>query len=125
MPRMMDRGDTISGLQRVILNAYTEVVNRVAQAENYRKGIEIKQQQVTALEAATSAANQLFQGAKLEYLEILLTTRDRLEAQTTLIQMKRQQLSAVVNAYQALGGGNSLSIPAVLPPRPHPFKGNK
>lgn len=115
--------EAVYNYQRVILSAYTEVVNRVAQAENYRKGIEFKQQQLTSLEAARTAAGKLFGGVRAEYLEVLLTTRELLEAQTTLIQMKRQQLSAVVNAYQALGGGNSLSIPAELPPKTHPLKG--
>lgn len=110
--------EAVYNYQQVLLNAYTEVVNRVAMAENYRQSIEVRQQQVAALQSAVAAATQLFQNARIEYIEVLLAQRDRLEAQTTLIQAKRQQLSAVVNAYQALGGGTTLSIPAVLPPGP-------
>jgi NodT family efflux transporter outer membrane factor (OMF) lipoprotein len=93
--------------QRVILDAFTEVVNRVSMAENYRRSIEIKKQQLRSLEASVEAASYLFQFAKGEYIEVLFAQRDLLEARTVLIETKRQQLSAIVNAYQALGGGLS------------------
>ncbi len=102
--------------QRVILNAFAEVVNRISMADNLRKSIEIRKQQLTALESSVDIATRLFLGARVEYVEVLLAQRDLLEARTVLIDTKRQQLSAVVNAYQALGGGNSLSIPGELPP---------
>lgn len=102
--------------QQVILTAFGEAVNRVSMAENYGKSLELKRQQLAALEAALEAATKLFQNARVEYLEVLLAQRDLLEARTVVIDTKRQQLSAVVNAYQALGGGNSLALPAELPP---------
>lgn len=102
--------------QRVILNAYTEVVNRVSKAENYRKSIEIKKEQLTALETSVDVASKLFQNARVEYVEVLLAQRDLLEARTVLIETKQQQLSAIVNAYQALGGGVSSPGSAQCPP---------
>jgi NodT family efflux transporter outer membrane factor (OMF) lipoprotein len=107
---------SVYNYQRVLLTAYTEVVTRVAAAENLRRSIELRRQQLAALEASVDVATKLFQSARAEYVEVLLAQRDLLEAQTVLIDTKRQQLSAVVNAYQALGGGNSLSLPAVIPP---------
>jgi NodT family efflux transporter outer membrane factor (OMF) lipoprotein len=98
--------------QRVILNAFTEVVNRLSMVENYSRSIEIKKQQLQALEASVDSANKLFQNARVEYVEVLLAQRDLLDARMVLIETKRQQLSAIVNAYQALGGGASLAIPA-------------
>ncbi|MDY3562835.1 TolC family protein [Gemmata sp. JC673] len=112
--------ESVYNYQRVILNAFTEVINRLAMVSNYSKSIELKKQQITALEASVDAATKLFQNARVEYIEVLIAQRDQLEAQTVLIDTKRQQLSAIVNAYQALGGGNSLSMPAVLPDQPHP-----
>lgn len=95
--------------QRVILEAFTEVVNRASMAENYRKSIEIKKQQLAALEASVDAASKLFQNARAEYIEVLFAQRDLRDARMVLIETKRQQLSAIVNTYQALGGGNLLS----------------
>lgn len=91
--------------QRVILDAFTEVLNGMSMVENYRQSIEYKRQQLQALESSVDVATKLFQNARTEYIEVLLAQRDLLEARTVLIDTKRQQLSAVVNTYQALGGG--------------------
>ena len=91
--------------QRTVLEAYTEVINLMNKVENYRQSIEIKKQQLAALEASVDNATKLFQNARAEYMEVLLAQRDLIEARMTLIETKQEQLSAVVNAYQALGGG--------------------
>jgi len=91
--------------QRTVLTAFTEVVNRTTAAENYRKSVEIKQEQVAALEESVRVATDLFQNARAEYVDVLFSQRDLLEARIDLIGTKQQQLAAIVNAYQALGGG--------------------
>jgi NodT family efflux transporter outer membrane factor (OMF) lipoprotein len=101
--------------QRTVLNAFTEVVNSMAKVRNYRRSVEIKQQQVRALEQSVTVAQELFnkpiveEFAKVEYIDILLAIRDLLDARTVLIETKQQQLSAIVRAYQALGGGYLMS----------------
>lgn len=111
--------EAVYNYQRVILNAYTEVVNRISMVQNYSKSIEIKKQQLEALEASVDFASKLFQNARAEYIEVLFAQRDLMDARMVLIETKKQQLGAIVNAYQALGGGNSLSIsPRVAPPPP-------
>jgi len=50
--------------QRVILTAFTEVINRVSKVENYRKSIEIKKQQLQSLQALVDIASKLFQNAR-------------------------------------------------------------
>jgi outer membrane protein, multidrug efflux system len=97
--------ESIYNYQRVILNAFTEVINRLSMVENYRKSIELKKQQLEALEASVDNASKLFQNARAEYVEVLLAQRDYMDARMVLIETKKQQLSAIVNAYQALGGG--------------------
>lgn len=91
--------------QQTILNAHIEVVNRMAMVENYGRSIETKKQQLAALESSVDAATKLFQSARGEYLDVLLSQRDMMEAKLVLIETKQQQLKAVVNTYQALGGG--------------------
>ncbi len=91
--------------QRVILNAFTEVINRMSKAENYRKSIEIKKQQLEWLQASVDTASKLFQSARAEYVEVLLAQRDLMEVRMVLIETKKEQLSAIISAYQALGGG--------------------
>lgn len=95
--------------QRVTLNAYIEVINRVSMVEFFRNSIELKKRQLEALESSVDIATKLFQNARAEYLDVLYAQRDMMDARMVLIETKRQQLSAVVNAYQALGGGNLLA----------------
>jgi NodT family efflux transporter outer membrane factor (OMF) lipoprotein len=101
---------SVYNYQRVILNAFTEVINRVSKVENYRQSIEIKKQQLEALEASVDVASKLFQNARAEYMDVLFSQRDLMDARMVLIETKLEQLSAVVNAYQALGGGATLVV---------------
>jgi outer membrane protein, multidrug efflux system len=96
---------TVYNYQRVILNAFTEVTNRLSKVENYRKSIEIKKQQLESLVASVEAASRLFQSARAEYMDVLFAQRDLMDARTVLVGTKQQQLSAIVNTYQALGAG--------------------
>ena len=108
--------------QRVVLNAFTEVVNRVSRVENYRQSVEIKKDQLKALEESVVVASRLFQRARAEYVDVLFAQRDLRDARIVTIETKQQQLSAVVSTYQALGGGlsgpGSASPVAPLPPVP-------
>ena len=97
--------------QRTVLNAFTEVVNRLTMVQNYSNSVEIKKQQLASLEAAVDVANDLFQIARTEYLDVLTAQRDLRDARVALIDTKEQQLTAIVNTYQALGGGTLLSSP--------------
>jgi multidrug efflux system outer membrane protein len=107
---------SVYNYQRVILNAFTEVINRLSMVENYSKSIEIKKQQLKSLEASVGSASKLFLNARVEYVEVLLAQRDLMDARMVLIDTKKQQLSAIVNAYQALGGGvTPLSLPRERP----------
>jgi NodT family efflux transporter outer membrane factor (OMF) lipoprotein len=117
----------IYNYQRTVLNAFTEVVNQLSKVENYRKSVAIKLEQVKALEESVNVATDLFMAARPEaqYIDVLFAQRDLLEAKTVLIETKQQQLSAIVNAYQALGGGVLVldefqSAPGMYGPPPEP-----
>ncbi len=100
--------------QRTVLNAYTEVVNHLTRVENYGTSITSRRKQLLSLEAAVDAANKLFKNARAEYVDVLLAQREMMESRLDLIDMKRRQLGAIVDTYQALGGGQ-LSRPTAMP----------
>ncbi|MCA9204430.1 MAG: TolC family protein, partial [Planctomycetales bacterium] len=102
---------SVYNYQRVVLNAFTEVTNRINKVENYTRSITLKRQQLQALENSVASANDLFQNARAEYVEVLLAQRDLQQARLELIEAKKQQLSAIVSTYQALGGGLQRSVP--------------
>lgn len=101
--------------QRTVLNAFTEVTNSVNKVENYRESVQIKYEEVKALETSVEVARSFFQApleeefAKVQYVDVLLATRDLLDARTSLLETKQQQLAGIVNAYQSLGGGYLLT----------------
>lgn len=91
--------------ERTILNAYIEVANQVSNISNLEKIYDLKAQEVQALTESINIATRLFKSARADYMEVLLTQRDALEARMELIETKKRQMNAVVNIYRALGGG--------------------
>jgi outer membrane protein TolC len=91
--------------EQTLLNAYIEVVNQLSMIDNLQQRYALKAEQVEALTQSISISTNLFQSARADYMEVLLTQRDALEATMELIETKQQQLSASVNAYRAVGGG--------------------
>jgi multidrug efflux system outer membrane protein len=91
--------------EKTVLQAFTDVANQLAMIENLQKSYELQSQQVDTLARSIDISNVLFQSARADYMEVLLTRRDSLEAQMELIATKRRQFQAMVNIYQALGGG--------------------
>ncbi|SOD14837.1 TolC family protein [Pedobacter xixiisoli] len=91
--------------ERSILNGYIEVANQLSSIGNLSKSYELKAKQVQALTQSIEISNDLFKSTRADYLEVLMTQRDALEAKLELIETKKQQLNAMVKVYQALGGG--------------------
>lgn len=91
--------------EQKIIHAYMEVANQLANIDNLDKNSRLKSKQVDALTQSIDVANQLFKAARADYMEVLLTQRDALDAKMELIETKQQQISAVVDLYRALGGG--------------------
>jgi NodT family efflux transporter outer membrane factor (OMF) lipoprotein len=101
--------------QRVVLDAFTEVVTQLNAAENFKKSVELRKQQLEAQAASVDSATKLFLAARVEYIEVLFAQRDLLNARLELIETKRRQISAAIAAYRALGGG-----PAVVATQSRP-----
>ncbi|HLA54386.1 MAG TPA: TolC family protein [Flavitalea sp.] len=95
----------IYNYERSILNAYLEVVTQLSKIDNLGKRYDLKSKEVDALTRSINISNDLFRSARADYLEVLLTQRDALESKLELVETKKEQLNAVVNIYQELGGG--------------------
>lgn len=95
----------IYNYERTLLNAFTEVSTQLSNIDNLERGYVYKNQEVDALNKSIDVSNELFKSARADYLEVLMTQRDVLDAKLELIETKKQQLNAVVNVYKALGGG--------------------
>ena len=91
--------------ERSILRAHIEVVNQLSNIGNLKKSYDLKNKQVEALTQSIDISTTLFKSARADYMEVLLTQRDALEAKFELIETKKLQMNAMINIYQALGGG--------------------
>lgn len=91
--------------ERKVLNAYIEVANQLSNIGNLEKSYSLRLQQVQKLTESIEISNKLFRSARADYMEVLLTQRDALESKFDLIETKKKQMNAMVNIYQALGGG--------------------
>lgn len=90
---------------QTLLNAYIEVANQLSRIGNLENSYAMKSQEVDALTQSVEISNNLFASARADYMEVLITQRDVLESRFELIEIKMQQMHAVVDIYRALGGG--------------------
>lgn len=90
---------------KTILNAYIEVSTELSNIKNQQHIYDLKSKQVDTLTATINISNALFKSARADYLEVLLSQRDALEAKLELIEVRLRQFNAVTNIYRALGGG--------------------
>jgi NodT family efflux transporter outer membrane factor (OMF) lipoprotein len=91
--------------ERTVLNAYVEVVNQLSNIQNLRNSYDLRKQQVDALNSSITISSNLFRSARADYMEVLLTQRDALESKFELVETQKQRMNAMVDMYQALGGG--------------------
>lgn len=91
--------------EQTILRAYTEVLNQLAKVVNLESSFNLRSQQVQWLNESVEISNRLFQSARADYMEVLLTRREALEAQMELVETRLSQKMATVSVYRALGGG--------------------
>jgi NodT family efflux transporter outer membrane factor (OMF) lipoprotein len=91
--------------QQTVLNAYVDVLNQLSKTDNYRQSYAMKSKEAEILTQSVAIANSLFNSARADYSEVLLTQREALDSKMELIEIKMKQLSARVNIYRALGGG--------------------
>ena len=99
------RMQAVLHFEQTLRSAFAEASNQIAMIENLGQKYALKRQQVQILGEAIDVSNRLFASARADYMEVLMTRRDALESQIELIETKQMQLGAVVNMYQALGGG--------------------
>ena len=81
------------------------MVNELTRISNLEKSFLLKSEEVDVLRQSINIANVLFKSARADYMEVLLTQRDALNSRMELIETRKEQWEAMVNAYRALGGG--------------------
>lgn len=96
---------TVLNYEQTLLQAYTEVLNQVSNIKNIQQSFDTKQKEVVILDDSIKIANNLFQYAKADYVEVLLTQEEKLNAEKELVELKMNLIGSKVDLYRALGGG--------------------
>lgn len=96
---------TVYEYERSMLNAHIEVVNQLSKMDNFTRSFETKAREADILSQSVVISNKLFRSARADYLEVLLTQREALDARIELIEIRLKQFEAKVSLYRALGGG--------------------
>lgn len=91
--------------EQTILQAYTDVLNQVSKIQNYTDSYGTKSKEVDLLVESVSIASNLFNAARADYAEVLLTQREALDAKMDLLEIQLEQLRTKVHLYRSLGGG--------------------
>jgi len=91
--------------KQAFLTATKEVSDALYNYEAATHKIEIKQKEFEAYDTATQYSEELLDNGLANYLEVLRARENALNSRLDLINSKYNQLNAVVNLYEALGGG--------------------
>lgn len=91
--------------EMTLIKAYIEVSNQISAESNYAQSYAFQQDQVDAMVKAVDISNILFQNARADYMEVLLTQREALEAKTELVETQLALVHTKVGLYKSLGGG--------------------
>ncbi|MFN5070967.1 MAG: TolC family protein [Cyclobacteriaceae bacterium] len=97
--------EALLNYQRSIVGAYTEVFNELNRYENLNRMYTQKRQEAEVLTRAIATANELYRTGRANYLEVLLTQQNALDARVDLVEARKKQHQSLIQVYRALGGG--------------------
>ena len=91
--------------QTTLLNAGNEVSNALSLYQNTLEKVNSRTMQVNSARKAAEDTKELFNLGTSTYLEVLTAEQSYLSAQLSEVSDTFDQMQAVINLYQALGGG--------------------
>ena len=91
--------------QTTLLNAGNEVSNALSLYQNTMEKVNSRTIQVNSARKAAEDTKELFNLGTSTYLEVLTAQQSYLSAQLSEVSDTFDQMQAVINLYQALGGG--------------------
>ncbi|WP_417859836.1 efflux transporter outer membrane subunit [Winogradskyella sediminis] len=91
--------------KKTLLVAGNEVSNALFSYEAETKKFEFRKNEVEALRTAEANSEELLKNGYANYLDLLTARESALSAELNIIDSKLQQFVAIVELYEALGGG--------------------
>ena len=97
--------EAMLGFQKTLLASGKEVSDALFSYQKESKKVLLRQKEVESLTLAVNYSQELLNNGYATYLEVLTARDHALASEIGLIDSRFKQLNAVVNLYQALGGG--------------------
>ena len=91
--------------RQTLLDAGVEVNNAVTLWQTAKKRVELDKKQILNLQASVWNTQLLMKHGNANYLEVLTAQKNLLQAELSEVSDKFDEIQAVINLYQALGGG--------------------
>ena len=91
--------------RQALLDAGVEVNNAVTLWQTAKKRVELDKKQILNLQASVWNTQLLMKHGNANYLEVLTAQKNLLQAELSEVSDKFDEIQAVINLYQALGGG--------------------
>lgn len=101
----IEREKSVIGFRQAVLVAVGEVSDALARIEKIKTQTSIAAGRVNTLQQATRNAGLLFQNGMANYLEVITAQSNVLQGELELAVLKRAGLSATIELYRSLGGG--------------------
>ncbi|KIO76474.1 RND transporter [Pedobacter lusitanus] len=101
----IEKDKSVIEFKRSVINAVTEVTDALVKLEQLKKQHELQEIRVKTLNQAIKNADMLFKNGMANYLEVITAQSNVLQSELSLMDIQRQQLSAMVDLYRSLGGG--------------------
>jgi outer membrane protein, multidrug efflux system len=97
--------EALLNYQKSLVNAFLEVFVEINNLRALSEMVDQKTQEASILTASISTSNELFKTGRANYIELLITQQNALNARLDLIDLKRRTFNGRVNLYKVLGGG--------------------
>lgn len=88
-----------------ILQAFQEVLSSLKSIEQYRKIVNVNQNEVQTLTDAVETSNDLYVNGYASYLEVITAQKGVLDAELNKTLSQKEMQLALLNLYRSLGGG--------------------
>lgn len=107
-----DRDEALAIYRQTLLSACGEVANAMYDYQSAEQKVLIREQQIQYLEKAVDYTMELLKyTSSTNYTDVLTSENNLLSARLGAVNDRLQQLVAVVNLYQSLGGGWKAVVP--------------
>jgi multidrug efflux system outer membrane protein len=95
----------LQAYNRAIQEALREVEDALVSVRTYRAENAARQRQVAAASSAARLSRARYDGGVTSYLEVLDIERSLFQSELAASETRRQELTAIIQLYKALGGG--------------------